>query len=341
MVLAGILVACTVATAGGLDPDGSPGSTMRTLEEVEPSTPIGASDLPLTIDTAGTTYHLTESVSGLSSTAITVDAADVTIDLKGFTLSGDGTAASYGISGTANAEGVELRNGRISGFRFGVALNSTTRSRLVDLRVTGNVYTGIEVGSGAEVIRCEAADNGSHGISTSGDGVLRESVARNNGGHGIYGGTETLVVECVAESNDQSGIVTGNKATVRDSVANDNGSDGIEVASGLVEGCTAAGNAEDGIQVTDETFVLNNKASGNGYSNGGAGIHATGQLNRIEGNHLTGNDSGVLVDSGGNTIVRNSARGNITASYDIFMGNDVGPLGKAHSATSPWANLDY
>jgi parallel beta-helix repeat protein len=75
----------------------------------------------------------------------------------------------------------------------------------------------------------------------------------------------------------------------------------------------------------------------------GCGINVSGASNRIDSNHLTNNDAGVCVDTAGNaTVVRNSFRGNspnvsVTGGATI----DLGPVGPASTATSPWANIAY
>jgi len=71
--------------------------------------------------------------------------------------------------------------------------------------------------------------------------------------------------------------------------------------------------------VTDNTCVFN----GNGGN--GAGIHATGSDNRIEGNNCTGNDRGIDVDFAGNIIIKNTCSGN-TINWTIAANNVVGPI---------------
>ena len=74
---------------------------------------------------------------------------------------------------------------------------------------------------------------------------------------------------------------------------------------------------------------------------GMAGILVSGDRNRIESNHLTRNTTGLVVPAGStnNTIIRNSASGNVNPPYSVVAGNDLGPIGTAATAASPWANL--
>ena len=76
---------------GSLTPPGAPGETMKSLEQVEPRTPI--SSLPYTISSAGS-YYVTGNLSSTTN-GIVIKSSDVTVDLMGFTLTGmEGTRAS-------------------------------------------------------------------------------------------------------------------------------------------------------------------------------------------------------------------------------------------------------
>ena len=82
---------------GSLTPPGAPGETMKTLAQVEPRTPI--SSLPYTINESGS-YYVTGNLSSTGS-GIIIESSGVTVDLMGFSLTGDGTSSypnfDYGI----------------------------------------------------------------------------------------------------------------------------------------------------------------------------------------------------------------------------------------------------
>jgi len=71
--------------------------------------------------------------------------------------------------------------------------------------------------------------------------------------------------------------------------------------------------------------VLANMCSFNGNGGDGAGIHATGSDNRIEGNNCTGADRGIDVDVAGNIIIKNTCSGN-AIDWTIVANNVVGPI---------------
>ena len=105
-----LALASTVTAQGPLTPPGAPGPTMKTLQQVEPRTPIGS--LPFTINTPGS-YYVTTNLTGTGgSSGITINSDDVTLDLCGFALIG--VAGSLGgISMPATRHRITIRNGII------------------------------------------------------------------------------------------------------------------------------------------------------------------------------------------------------------------------------------
>ena len=88
------IVAFTPSLAHGqgiLTPPGAPGPTMKSLDQVEPRTPI--SSVPYAINTSGS-YYLTGNLTVNSGIAISINAGGVTLDLNGFTISSTGKPES-------------------------------------------------------------------------------------------------------------------------------------------------------------------------------------------------------------------------------------------------------
>ena len=80
-----------------------------------------------------------------------IETSGVTVDLMGFSLTGDGTSSypnfDYGIyvDGSTNAviDRVVIKGGSISGFRNGLYCKYMNNSRIKELEVSGNTYYGI------------------------------------------------------------------------------------------------------------------------------------------------------------------------------------------------------
>jgi hypothetical protein len=174
---------------------------------------------------------------------------------------------------------------------------------------------------------------------------VRACVADGNTGDGINIANGGSVLDCTALHNGQTGIFINNGEVTR--CLADSNTNWINIFNhGVVKECRASGNSGDGITVRINCLVLENtcEINGSGFV-GSAGIHARGEANRIEANHLTGNVRfGLLVTSTNNIVIRNSAIQNGSGNYSIAAGNkdaeQIAP-GSGFISTDPWANFSY
>ena len=155
------------ALAGSLEPSAAPNSTMKTLDEVEPR--IAISSLPYTITDPGS-YYVTDNLTCPANFhGITINADDVSIDLMGHTLTGQGAGTSiYNGIYTSSHKNIEIRNGAIQDFYQGIWINSSTSHacRIMDIRSSSNTGAGILIGGTGVVIKdCVVFDNEGSGIS--------------------------------------------------------------------------------------------------------------------------------------------------------------------------------
>ncbi len=218
------------AQGGPLDPPGdAPAPSMKTLDEVEPRTPLvygapGVSVAPssgsITISQPGS-YYLTGNLSVLGGNGVTINASGVTLDLAGFQISS--TAATPAGSGVRIfASNIAVHNGHIvggvsydseasgdqftgTGFANGIYAGSSsyTNIRIREVSVKGCDVFGIYIQSidkGSLVESCTVHTVGSQGIKAE---IVRNCTVTQCGSTGIFAQT---ISDCRAQSVGGLGI---------------------------------------------------------------------------------------------------------------------------------------
>lgn len=297
---------------GPLAPPGAPAPLFKTLQQVEPRTPIES--LPATINQPGS-YYLTRNLNGVAGNGITIVANNVTLDLMGFALIG-GPGTIDGVNVPTSVTNVTIRNGSVTRWGgMGVDADTAYNSQVIDIR---------------------SAHNGTRGIYLAGGGIISSCTAQGNGTEGIRGQNSTTISGCSSTANND-GIFVGTGSTVSGCSVSANRNDGIVAGTGsTISGNSSTANTGDGISVGSDCAVLNNTCDGNGAGAGvGAGIHLTGANNRVEGNSSIGADRGLDIDVAGNFVANNTVVRN-TANYDIVVGNQLNLLLGAVPQTIPW-----
>jgi hypothetical protein len=200
-VLASMLLAALAApfasvfAQGNLMPPGAPAPTMKTLDQIEPRTPISAS----TAITQSGSYYLTTNITVSSGSGITINADDVSLDLNGFTIHSTAPSATgYGIlfNGRRN---ISIHGGYVTGgvtnngsgvfsgpgFAYGVYGASALNVTVVNISVEGCRLDGIYVPADSCVVdACNVHTAGSYGIN---GGAIKASVAEDCGYIAISG----------------------------------------------------------------------------------------------------------------------------------------------------------
>ena len=117
----------TAFAQGTLTPPGAPAPTMKTLDQIEPRIPIAS--LPFTIVNRGSYYVVSNLTGSASANGITIQTNDVSVDLKGFTLSGVGGSFA-GIRVNGSWSNIVVHHGIVRGWGQGGVVREVGRQRL-------------------------------------------------------------------------------------------------------------------------------------------------------------------------------------------------------------------
>jgi parallel beta-helix repeat protein len=174
---------------------------MKTLQQVEPRTPI--SSLPFTITEPGS-YYFTTNLDAAGGSGITISASEVTVDLMGFALA---NGVGSGISLAGFRTNIWIKNGAVRGWgSWGVNVALARGSTLENIRASRNgsssVFGGLRVGSASIVRNCAADENTGPGIHTSGERNRIEGNHVTSNDRGIAAtGVNNIIIRNTASGN--------------------------------------------------------------------------------------------------------------------------------------------
>ena len=249
---------------GALTPPSAPAPTMKTLDQVEPRTPIGS--LPYVITAPGS-YYLVTNLTGVPATdGITVQADHVTIDLRGFALKGGGGASGRGIVVLGKHNNLKICNGTITGWPGqGLLADNASNSQFEHLRISQNGLAGLQAGTGSTIDACVAERNLGEGVSVLERCLIQNSDSCSNSVGFKLQGYGGRINDCVAACNATNGIaVQGVICSVNNCTATANGQDGINVWDGCrIDLCVVIMNQRHGIMAGNGCTVKNCTSNGN------------------------------------------------------------------------------
>jgi hypothetical protein len=173
---------------------------------------------PVTIDgSAGRSYRLTSDLSvNANTTAISITADDVSIDLNGHSIRGPNTCSvvvctfpGLGDGIASTNKGVSVGNGSVTGMgRDGISLGDI--ARIFQVRVRWSGRWGIDVGGGSIVEGSSASQNRLVGIRAFEFGsTVSGNVAVQNGTFGLDLSSSTSYRGNTLSLNDTTNVLGG------------------------------------------------------------------------------------------------------------------------------------
>lgn len=224
-----------------------------------------------------------------------------------------------GSHGIAAGDGLTLR-GSIIDANGGNGAQGGSGTVCEHTLIKGNTGIGLVTGDASAVHDSTITGNKSHGVQTGKASGFSCDGITENGGIGILAGDNTTIAHSLISKNSSHGVQTGLASGFSCNGFAANGGAGLLTGDrSIVEQCHFTGNQSHGLQSGSGGTFLGNSFLGNGAGQtGGNAIRLTGT---------------------GNQVARNTAGPHPAPAYNIAQGNDVGPIGTAATATSPWANL--
>ena len=186
----------------------------------------GTGGFPFVIDTPGS-YILTSNIFKPASVgnvdAIRIESSNVSLNLRGFTVSSEvlcardaftcvvscsGGAPGVGINETGGNTNVTIFGGTVSGFFTGV--NTTgTNVEVRGMTVFNNAFNGVfSLGFGTIVRAVTSVRNGDSGVAISNDGFVLDSTIANNDAAGIVANPNVTISRNLIDGNRGNGIST-------------------------------------------------------------------------------------------------------------------------------------
>jgi large repetitive protein len=249
--------------------------------------------------TADTT--LDSDLTGCPSNGIVIGADDITLDLNGHTIDGDGEPfkpcpeeepCDIGVANDGH-DGVTVRDGAVREFANGVFVFKARDSRVLDISSKRNVFFGFVV---AESARSRVRDSsGSDNIPPEGDGM------------GVFGSHDLRIVDNTFRNNPGPGI------HVEDSAGN------------LIKGNRFSHNSPAILMEGDR-----NRVRGNRFDRNDAGVLVfSGRRNVVERNRLSKDGFGIGIEKGRRNLVAHNVvidpRGRgISLGVDFADGTSIG-----------------
>jgi parallel beta-helix repeat protein len=158
------------------------------------------------LSTPGQSYELTQNLTNVVGTCITINASNVILDCQGYTIDGDDTGTDYGVYNFQRSN-VTVKNCVITDFSRGIFFYSSSNSNIINNTANSNAEVGIYHYSSSP--------------SISNSNIINNTANSNSQGiYLVYSGSNNIINN-TANSNSQgirldaslNNIITNNNAT--------------------------------------------------------------------------------------------------------------------------------
>jgi len=325
-----VALGLTASTLGGdLNPPIGPvAPTMKTLDEVRPSTPIeslpGSATAQHVINQPGA-YHLTGNMdlAGLGVTAIRIESSGVSINLNGFSISGNATETLPAIrtGGLATA----IRNGSIRTWG-GEGILAFSTVVIEDIHfdfVRGSV---INVARGAKISDC--LFRGCDPMELDGETLIKDCVFRDMArAIDAPAAKAVMIVDCVfdGQNTGNPGVVIhlGDDAKLFNVTVSNEGRSGVIAGNrASIIGCSFTGNnagSNNGITVGSSCVIKNNIV----FDYGGHGLSFDFSCVVSENTILSNGGDGIFSPFDRNVILNNTIASNVGNGISVRRWNRI------------------
>jgi len=204
---------------------------------------------------SNSSYVLVRNIFSSGQNCLVVNASNITIDLRGFSIVGNGNGV--GIVANIPVEGITVRNGIVKGFAVGISLGGSG-NLVEEMHVDNNTDTGMLLGTSSIVHHVIAQGNLNNGIIVTAAGTIKDSVLRFNGNNpasvGLSAGSGSTVTGNTIWGSIGTGLFASLGSTVMgNSVSDTNPGVGMSIiCPSNVKDNTATANTSANLVLTGE-----------------------------------------------------------------------------------------
>lgn len=318
VLAAALLALAALVTAGNLNPPaGVVMPTMKTLDQIEPRTPLNAQTAPgdatnqFRITQRGS-YYLTGDITGVAGkNCIEIAATGVILDLNGYRLEGV-TGSLAGII-TIHDHGT-IRNGTVHNFAVGINALEAVGIRLQNISSTNHDGACIRASVAAIIENC-TTEYGDIGFDVFESATITNCTSRYAESYGFRVEDGCTLTNCTAVFTDIGFAVNG-PSVLTNCTSQSNSLDGFRAQeSSILTDCIATNNAGAGFTGIARNRFTRCNARDNGY-----GFSITEANSVVECTASSNDANGVRINGNANTVERSTCHENTSAGINISTG---------------------